>query len=108
MVAVSHKKELMIVKYITRYEDLITFKEISGNILMTINKEPDELFFRIGWNSDEDKDNLKYSMIDPSGGPYITEGTNMGRFHNSWEGKIIDYITPGNPSSKNTYLLVIK
>ena len=98
----------MIVEYTNRYEDLITFKEISGNILMTINKEPDEeLFFRIGWDSEKEKENGVYSMIDPSGGPYINKNTNMGRFHKHWEGKLVDYITPGNPSSKN-YLLVIK
>ena len=100
----------MTVEFINRYQDVITFKEVSqgNNILMTINKEPDELFFRIGWDSEKEKENGVYSMIDPSGGPYITKNTNMGLFSKSWEGKLVDYITPGNPSSKNTYLLVIK
>jgi hypothetical protein len=97
----------MIVEYINRYEDLITFKEISGNILMTINKEPDELFFRIGWDSEKEKENGVYSMIDPSGGPFITKNTDMGRFHKDWEGKIVKFILE-KPSAKNTYLLVIK
>jgi hypothetical protein len=47
--------------------------------------------------------NYKFSMIDPSGGPYITaqaewhgeetSGTDMGKFLYDWQGLKIDYIT---------------
>ena len=98
----------MIVEFINRYQDVIIFEELSqGNIKMTFT-EDSGLFIRYGWKTDYDKENGVYDMIDGSGGPYITEGTNMGLFSKSWEGKLVDYITPGNPSSKNTYLLVIK
>ncbi len=99
----------MTVEFINRYQDVITFKEVSqGNNILMLLPEDAALFVRIGWKTDEDRKNGVYDMVDPSGGPYITEGTNMGRFHKNWEGKLVDYITPGNPSSKNTYLLVIK
>ena len=97
----------MKVEFINRYEDVIIFEEVSGNIKMTFT-EDSGLYIRYGWKTDSDKENGVYDMIDGSGGPYITEGTNMGLFSKSWEGKLVDYITPGNPSSKNTYLLVIK
>jgi hypothetical protein len=97
----------MKVEYINRYEDVIIFEEISGNIKMTFTGDSG-LYVRYGLKTDSDQENGVYDMIDGSGGPYITEGTNMGLFSKSWEGKIVDYITPGNPSSKNTYLLVIK
>jgi hypothetical protein len=97
----------MKVEFINRYQDKIIFEEVSGNIKMTFT-EDSGLYIRYGWKTDEHKKNGQYDMIDGSGGPYIAEGTNMGRFHKNWEGKLVDYITPRNPSSKNTYLLVIK
>jgi hypothetical protein len=96
----------MIVNFINRYEDVIIFEEISGNIKMTFTKDSG-LFIRYGWKSDSDKENGKYNMIDGSGGPYITEGTNMGLFHKDWDGKIIKSII-GKPNSNKEYLLLIK
>jgi hypothetical protein len=29
------------------------------------------------------------NMVDPSGGPYIDIGTDMGRFNKDWEGKVV-------------------
>lgn len=96
----------MIIEYINRYQDKIIFEEISGNIKMTFT-EDSGLFVRYGWKTDSDKENGRYNMIDGSGGPYITEGTNMGRFHKDWEGKIVKSII-GKPNSNKEYLLIIK
>jgi hypothetical protein len=96
----------MIVEYINRYQDKIIFEEISGNIKMIL-PEDSASFLRIGWNSDSDKKNGVYNTIDPSGGPYITEGTNMGLFHKDWNGKIVKSII-GKPNSNKEYLLLIK
>jgi hypothetical protein len=96
----------MIVEYINRYEDVIIFEEVSGNIKMTFT-EDSGLFIRLGWKSDSYKENGKYNMIDGSGGPYITEGTNMGLFHKDWDGKIVKSII-GKPNSNKEYLLLIK
>jgi hypothetical protein len=96
----------MIVEYINRYQDKIIFEEVSGNIKMTFT-EDSGLFIRYGWKSDSDKENGKYNMIDGSGGPYITEGTNMGLFHKDWDGKIVKSII-GKPNSNKEYLLLIK
>jgi hypothetical protein len=94
------------IEYKNRYGDVIQMEELEdGNILFIIPPDSSD-YVRIGWESDEDKANLKYSMIDPSGGPYINKGYNMGMFHEPWNGKIVDHITP----RKNDlgYILVIK
>ena len=96
----------MIVEYINRYEDVIIFEEVSENIKMTFT-EDSGLFIRYGWKTDSDKENGKYNMIDGSGGPYITEGTNMGLFHKDWNDKIVKSII-GKPNSNKEYLLLIK
>ena len=60
--------------------------------------------FRLGgWPGELEMPNYKFSMIDPSGGPYITaqaewhgeetSGTDMGEFLYDWQGLKIDYIT---------------
>jgi hypothetical protein len=94
------------VEYKNRYGDIVEMEELeNGDILFTIPPDASD-YVRIGWESDKDKDNLKYSMIDASGGPYISKGYNMGLFEPSWNGKIVDHITP----RKNDlgYILVIK
>ena len=94
----------MKVEFINRYEDVIIFEEVSGNIKMTFT-EDSGLYIRYGWKTDEHKKNGQYDMIDGSGGPYIAEGTNMGRFHKSWEGKIVKSII-ARPNSNKEYLLL--
>jgi hypothetical protein len=95
----------MKVEFINRYQDVIIFEEVSGNIKMTFTGDSG-VYIRYGWKTDSDKENGVYDMIDGSGGPYITEGTNMGLFSKSWEGKLVDYITPGKEN--NVYILKIK
>ena len=36
-------------------------------------------------------DKTKIDMVDPSGGPYISSGYDMGHFSKSFEGKIVDH-----------------
>jgi hypothetical protein len=96
----------MIVEYINRYQDKIIFEEVSENIKMLLPEDVAS-FLRIGWKNDKDKENGVYDMVDPSGGPYITEGTNMGLFHKDWDGKIVKSII-ARPNSNKEYLLLIK
>ena len=49
-------------------------------------------------------DTSKYRMIDPSGGPYLCSGLNMGAIDESFEGMIIDWFKP-NPKG---YLIITK
>jgi hypothetical protein len=86
-------------EYTNRYRDVITFEKKDDIIEMTGFGE----HYRVGgWP--EEKDFLtKFSMIDPSGGPFITaqaewhaeeiSGADMGSFLPEWAGLKIEYIT---------------
>ena len=39
-------------------------------------------------------DNDNINMVDPSGGPYIDIGTDMGRINKDWEGKVVTGFVP--------------
>jgi hypothetical protein len=72
-----------------RYNDAITFTQLEENkYLMQGGK-----YFRYGGDSEEDIQAKRYSFVDPSGGPYISQGMTMGYIHQSWIGKIVNYIT---------------
>ena len=49
-------------------------------------------------------DTTKIDMIDPSGGPYLHSGYDMGMFDESFRGMIVDYFK----SLPEGYLIVIK
>lgn len=42
------------------------------------------------------------NMVDPSGGPYIDIGTDMGRFNKDWEGKVVTGFVPIDTGYKLT------
>ena len=84
------------IEYKNRYNDVFTFsKTEDGNILM---EGPFE-YMRIGRSNE----NI-ITMIDPSGGPYLDEGMNMGIFHESFKGMIIEQFK----SVDGGYLITIK
>jgi hypothetical protein len=73
--------------YTNRHGDEFTFTPgQDGNLLWEGNFE----FHRYGF--EETPDNL--SMVDPSGGPYITIGTDMGLFHSEMKGKKVTGFVP--------------
>ena len=91
--------------YHNRYNDRIIFEPVDDSIVMTI---PDDAvdYVRVGYYIDSEDEPTNFSMVDPSGGPFIAtrkydgivSATNMGRFHTSWEGlfvKDIERIGPG-------------
>ena len=94
------------VTYHNRYNDCIIFEPVDDSIVMTI---PDDAvdYVRVGHYDDSPYDECtNFSMVDPSGGPFIAtrkydgivSATNMGNFHTSWEGllvKDIERIGPG-------------
>jgi hypothetical protein len=66
--------------YTNRYGDEFTFTpDGDGNLLWEGNFE----YHRYGY--EETPDNL--NMVDPSGGPYITIGTDMGLYHTEMKGR---------------------
>lgn len=88
------------VKCTNRYGDVFTFtKQEDGNILW----EGDFEYCRYGWpnNPDGTSNTNIINMVDPSGGPYITEGTNMKRF--GLKGVVKEFLP-----NDNGYLIIIK
>lgn len=75
-------------KYVNRYGDFIEFHRVSEWKIEMLGGQ----YYRYAWETDEDRINHRYCMIDPSGGPYMSRGSNMGRFNKEWEGLIINYI----------------
>jgi len=79
----------MRVDYINRYNDTISFERIDiDKFIMSGGK-----YLRFGWDSEKDVSKQRYIFVDPSGGPYISEGMTMGYIHDGWRGKIVRYIT---------------
>lgn len=84
------------IEYKNRYGYIFTFgKTEDGNILM----EGSFKYMRIECSTT----NL-ITMIDPSGGPYLNEDMNMGIFHESFEGMIIEQFK----SVDEGYLIIVK
>ena len=68
------------IQYKNRYGDIFTFtKTEDGNILWQGNFE----YIRYSYLNDLVGNQL--TMIDPSGGPYLTIGSNMGLFDESFK-----------------------
>lgn len=79
--------------YKNRYGDEIEFKRES-DFLFSMNGGQ---YYRFALFGGENNQNI-YSMADPSGGPYVSSGLDMGRFDREWDGLIVDYITIENDS----------
>jgi hypothetical protein len=71
------------VLYLNRYKDEIRFTEEDNKVTMTGAE-----YMRYGW--DEDPEVI--TMVDPSGGPYITVGSDLQSFFRDGKERIIDKI----------------
>jgi len=84
------------VTYHNRYNDRIIFESADDSIVMTIPEEAAD-YVRVGYYIDSEDEPTNFSMVDPSGGPFIAtrkydgivSATNMGKFHTSWEGLFV-------------------
>jgi len=76
--------------YTNRYNDIISFVQSGDWTIRMIGGD----YFRYGWKTDKQIKNKEYTMADPSGGPYIASGLDMGRFMKEWKGLIVKHITP--------------
>ena len=71
------------VSYTNRYGDEIIFKEINENQIQMLGGD----HYRIGYNEDETID-----FVDPSGGPFIQVGTDLGRYFGDGVKRVIKSI----------------
>ena len=85
----------MKVSYYNRYGDNIIFEEKENNeIHMSgFNME----WIRYGW-SNEDKNRI--TMVDPSGGPYITINSNLGLYFGDKKQRLVESIIIDNENNK--------
>ena len=65
----------MRVDYYNRYGDIIVFEKLDDNTIKMSGFE----YSRTGYNID----NETIEFIDPSGGPYIAVGMNLGNYFNT-------------------------
>lgn len=78
--------------YHNRYRDEITFEQNGDTIIMS-GYDPE--FMRYGWADDLDGDNRSeniINMVDPSGGPYLTVGSDLSLFWGDKQPRIIKSI----------------
>ena len=72
------------VLYNNRYGDNIIFEQIDNEIHMSgFNME----WLRIGYDNEKN-----ITMVDPSGGPYLSIGMNLGLYFNDKRSSIIENI----------------
>lgn len=70
-------------EYINRYGDKITFQYINENQIQMLGGD----YYRTGYNEDETID-----FVDPSGGPFIQVGTDLGRYFGDGVKRVIKSI----------------
>lgn len=68
-----------------RYGNPIEFRRLSENEFIMSGGQ----WIRFGAENEEDRLANKYTFVDPSGGPYISEGMTMGYVHHQWVSKIV-------------------
>jgi hypothetical protein len=75
-------------EYLNRYGDKIYFVQINSNqIQMTFESD----YYRVAYANDDSDTDLY--MVDPSGGPAIFVGTDMGSIYYVWRSCIVSSIT---------------
>lgn len=89
------------IPYSNRYNEVSFFEDLGTQVIMS---EYNPFFMRYSYEMDEN-DQKVYTMIDPSGGPYIAIGNDLNYFFEDGCERIIEKITFGD---KNTIIFDIK
>lgn len=96
-------KKKLTEQYTNRYRDVFTF---------TYDPETDKILWegnfeysRYGWENDVSHEDNRYSMVDPSGGPYISSGMESKFIIPNLKGRYVDYMSL-NTNDKNEILSV--
>lgn len=101
-------KKKLTEQYTNRYRDVFTF---------TYDPETDKILWegnfeysRYGWENDVNKEDNRYSMVDPSGGPYISSGMESKFIIKDLKGKYVDYmsINPGESGEMHSVNIHLK
>ena len=81
-------------EYRNRYGDvfLFTYDKETNTILWQVQKGSFE-YCRYGWENNVTADDNRYSMVDPSGGPYISSGMESKFVIKKLEGQYVDYMS---------------
>lgn len=77
------------VEYYNRHNEKLIFEKINNNIKLTE-------YFGMGVRAGFDKDPENITFIDPSGGPYLSIGDDMGIFNKKFDGLIIQKLSFGD------------
>ena len=94
------------IEYTNRYGDVFTFELNERGNIDWKNKKGSLGYHRFGSEPDNFDD---VTMIDPSGGPYLCKGYDMGEFSKEFLGmKIINFISHGYNINQGYYEIVIK
>lgn len=83
-----------------RYNEISFFEDLGNQVIMSEHKQ---FFMRYSYEMDEN-DQKVYTMVDPSGGPYIALGMDLNYFFEDGRERIVEKITFG----KDTIIFDIK
>jgi len=67
-----------------RYGDTMSFEEVSNDTLLWRGSQSYERY------AVDEMGN--YTMVDPSGGPYISKGQDIGMDYPAWKGRTVDHL----------------
>lgn len=91
----------MQIQFSNRYNDVITITRLEEDKFLVQGGK----YYRYGWDSEDDLVAKRYIFVDPSGGPYISQGMTMGYIHQPWLGKIVHYITLDDEKSDDKIIV---
>lgn len=74
----------------------ITFTRLSPNHFIMSNGQ----WLRFGLDNETKWEENKFTFVDPSGGPYISQGMSLGYIHKLWIGKIVSHCSYANKSEE--------
>lgn len=75
--------------YVNRDGDPIEFEFLSENLVAMKNAK----YVSFGWDTEDQMNQQKFTMVDPAGGPYLSSGMSLGYLNNKLLRHIIHYIT---------------
>lgn len=89
-------------QYTNRYGDVFafTYQPETDTILWEVVKGSFD-YCRYGWEKDVTLYDNRYTMVDPSGGPYISSGMESTLIPSKVRGRYVDYMSLNLDDNKN-------
>lgn len=93
-------------EYTNRYGDVFvfTYDPETNTVLWQVKKGSFD-HCRYGWDNDVSPNDNRYSMVDPSGGPYVSSGMDAKFLIKGLKGLYVDYMSI-NANGKNQMISV--